>query len=427
MRNPHLSPRRVDQSNSGRRPSSASHSRLDGGHAGPVQDTIDPTAGRCARATRVAAFLAATGWLLTGCPHPVPHREIARPGKPRAVNLQFAAGDVLQYQGKLVFAARVDLWGGSSKMSRRIWARFELRRTVTKKTKQRTCFEDHFFNPRMGLGTEPVAGHKPPPHMRRNPGIVSVETELANMTVSWCLKPSGGLADFSVEGAGRNLANLRIEQVLHRIYQLAVDASVAGKPIGSTWKTTSRINTKMADAAMLVDLETDYACAVPTTCAIDERPPAEPGSPDPALSGPPKTAQAATGATPKDARAATPSAPPAAAARTSESASSPPINPNRPACLELTGKERGIIPDFDLKREGKTYKMGGVIKGRMRIIVDQTKATWRSWRIQRIMGIAASTKTEKGEATLGMRYDTTFLLRLTNFIPKTTLRRGSHH
>jgi len=415
-----FTPRHFDQTGSLPRPSATSRSWFAAAKACPIGTnnagrTQDPRT----HATRVAAVIIMAAWLLAGCPHPAPRHETARPGKPRAVNLQFAVGDVAQYQGKLVFAARVDLWGGSSKMSRRIWARFVLRRSVTQKTKQRTCFEDQFLDPRMGLGSEPRPGHAPPRSMRRNPGIVSVEGELGHMTVSWCVKASGGLANFSIEGAGRYLANLRIEQVLHRLYQLAINASVPDKPIGVAWKTTSRINTKMADAAMLVDLETNYACAVPTTCAIDERPPAQPKT-ERTTSGRPTSANSPNGT-----NAAAPVSQAPTVSQSTKAAVR--LDPNRPACMELTGKERGIIPDFELKREGKAYKMGGLIKGRVRIVVDQRKATWRSWHIQRIMGIAATTKLKNGEATLGMRYDTTFLLRLTHFIPKATLPHRSHH
>ncbi len=307
-------------------------------------------------------LLALAGGSLAGC------RRARRRTAPQArtptrkVRLVLRKGDRRIYRGRLRFSSQQDafLTGGAKQYV--FETTFRLTRHVIEASERRTCFRDSFGASQVRMGdVSPVTERR-------------IASELDGLSVLWCLDAKGSLVRFQVERRGRLLGGLNFSGVLKRLYLLAAGATVRGKGAGRSWEKPFRSAARQGRSVLRFESVTKYAARGGAACGIAD--------------------SAGTWR---------------AAARKLLRIQGPTKASGR--CLLVTGRARGIIPDFELSAAGRTFQAGGVVKGRIALLFDHLG--WRAWLVEQVTGLVYSTKVQGREASFGLRTETTLeLVRL---------------
>ncbi len=318
----------------------------------------------------IPALLSAlvTAALLSACPRPAGPGTTLRPGGPRRLTFAFGKDQRETYQAKLLFQARMDQLGTRESSKHRFLATFVVTRKVTSNDRERVCFQDRFSQATVRIDNLP-------PRLTD-----AVAKELSAVGILWCLDRSGRLSMFSAQNMGPALRGLKLNAVLSRIYHMAASGSPQGKKLGDEWKQTTTNHQVIAGKQVQTDIQTTYTVMQSETC----RP-----SPLDSQAGPSKAAAKTRDDTSKNSTARAGS---------------------RGGCLEVTITEQGVIPDFDMTKGDRSFKMGGVIKGKASVVVDPRLGSWRVWAFRRVVGMAATTKIRGASTDFGMRTDVFFLL-----------------
>jgi hypothetical protein len=176
--------------------------------------------------------------------------------------------------------------------------------------------------------------------------LAPVASELEKLTVHWTLGRLG-VETFEARDQGPLLRKLKLAQTLRRLYELA--CRTPGRAVGprAEWKDEKEIKASFSSVPLTLQVTAAYRYTGQKRCG-------------------------------------------------------------RAWCAVVEGKESAILPDTQETKTRHRFEIGGLVKGRMRVMLGADRRSYRSWSIERVFALAASKKAKGKELTWGVRYEVSF-------------------
>lgn len=183
----------------------------------------------------------------------------------------------------------------------------------------------------------------------RSPRLQPLGTELAKLRFRWSVDEKG-LRSFETRHSGPLTRKLKLGGALKRVYTLACRSPAHPVAVQSRWKDEQQIETRFASIPVQMHLGVAYRFLGHKKCGAH-------------------------------------------------------------SCAHIRGRETAVIPDVQETKTRHRFKIGGLVKGRISVLVDSTRKGWFAWNVNRIFALAASKKTKTGkELTWGVRYEVLYRL-----------------
>jgi hypothetical protein len=181
--------------------------------------------------------------------------------------------------------------------------------------------------------------------------FTALAKEMEGLEIHWSRsRKNGKITKFGSPKEGPLVKRLGLLRALKRIYTLASAAPKKKMEVGSFWEKKSSVTTSFSGLPLKFDINVRYR--------YRDRP-----------------------------------------------------SPGSKVYHRITGKEAAVVPDIKEKKTKHGFEIGGLVKGRLVVLLSKGEALWDLWRVRRTFALAATKKSPKGgDVTFGIRYDVSLSL-----------------